>query len=155
MMMHPTSNLDANGILLHGDHVMEYHSMMAAKMGSPQFTSLYEGDIYRFSSAANRDMFKQFPARYAAAYGGFCAMGVALGKKLDVDPMAFRTVEGKLYLNLNSSVQRDWVKAVPGNIMKAERNWPKVRELPDPCTPARSLLPWCQDAVGSRAPRPT
>ncbi len=31
-----------------------------------------------------------------------------------------------LYLNYSKSVQRDWEKDVPGNITKADGNWPKL-----------------------------
>jgi hypothetical protein len=34
--------------------------------------------------------------------------------------------EGKLYLNYNKSVQRDWAKDIIGNVKKADANWPEV-----------------------------
>ena len=33
---------------------------------------------------------------------------------------------GKLYLNYDAGVQATWEKDVPGNISKADKNWPKV-----------------------------
>ena len=39
------------------------------------------------------------------AYGGFCAYGVALGKKFDDDPRYWKIVDGKLYLNLDGDIQ--------------------------------------------------
>lgn len=62
--------------------------------------------IYHLASVANRDAFQQDPGRYVPQFGGFCAMGTAMGLKLDVDPQAWRIVDGKLYLNLNKEVQR-------------------------------------------------
>ena len=64
--------------------------------------------------------------KFVPQYGGFCAMGVALGKKLDGDPQAWRVVDNKLYLNLNKEVQAKWLEDVPGNLKKAESEWPQV-----------------------------
>ena len=68
------------------------------------------------------------PAKYAPAYGSFCAMGVALEKKLDVDPQAWRVVDGRLYLNVNKDVQKRWLDDVPGNLATAEKNWPRLKD---------------------------
>jgi hypothetical protein len=35
-------------------------------------------------------------------------------------------VDGKLYLNYNAAVQRDWERDIPGFITAANRNWPNV-----------------------------
>jgi hypothetical protein len=56
-------------------------------------------------------------------------MGVALNKKLDVDPMAWRIVDGKLYLNLNKQVQKKWLTDTEGYIATAERNWYGINSL--------------------------
>ena len=60
------------------------------------------------------------------AYGGFCAYGVALGKKFDGDPRYWRIIDGKLYLNLNGDIQAEWSKDIPANISKAQSNWTKI-----------------------------
>lgn len=78
--------------------------------------------------AANRHAFSAAPARYLPAYGGFCAYDVAVGKKLDVDPEAWRVVDGRLYSNLNKKVQKTWLEDVPGNIAKADTNWPEIKD---------------------------
>lgn len=56
-------------------------------------------------------------------------MGVALQKKLDVDPQAWRVVDGKLYLNVSKEVQTRWLDDVPGNLRQAELNWPRLKNL--------------------------
>jgi len=43
-------------------------------------------------------------SRYAPASGGFCAMGVAMERKLDGDPTLFRVVNNRLCLNVHSAV---------------------------------------------------
>jgi hypothetical protein len=57
-------------------------------------------------------------------------MGVALNKKLDVDPTAWRVVDGKLYLNLNKEVQTKWLSDVPGNLKTAYDVWPAIKDKP-------------------------
>jgi hypothetical protein len=51
---------------------------------------------------------------------------VSRGTTADIDPFQWTIVEGKLYLNLNASVQDRWRKDIPGNIEKGDRNWPRV-----------------------------
>ena len=54
-------------------------------------------------------------------------MGVALEKKLVVDPNAWRIVNKKLYLNLNKDVQKKWLSDVPGHVETAENFWPEIK----------------------------
>ena len=56
-------------------------------------------------------------------------MGVALNKKLDVDPDAFYIKDDKLYLNLNKAVQKKWMEDVPGNLKTAYRVWDGIESL--------------------------
>ena len=123
---HGAQNVDDNGVILKGYDAVAYQTQQAAVVGSTAFTATHDGAIYRFASAANRDAFKADPARYAPAYGGYCAMGVAVGKKLDGDPAAFSVVNGRLFLNVNQDVRGMWSRDVEGNEAKAQRNWTRV-----------------------------
>lgn len=121
-------NVDAGGLALRGYDPVAYFSVAKPTPGLAQFSAQHQGATYRFASAANRDAFVADPAKYAPAYGGFCAMGVALEKKLDVDPQAWRVVGGRLYLNVNKDVQKRWLDDVPGNLATAEKNWPRLKD---------------------------
>jgi YHS domain-containing protein len=121
-------NVDASGLALRGYDPVAYVTASRAIPGQSQFTASFGGANYRFVSAANRDTFVANPAQYVPAFGGFCAMGVALEKKLDVDPQSWRVVDGKLYLNVNKDVQKRWLDDVPGNIANAEKNWPRLKD---------------------------
>ena len=96
--------------------------------GSSDFTHEWNGATWYFSSAANRNAFAASPERYAPQYGGYCAWAVSQGYTASIDPEAWAIVDGKLYLNYSSDVQATWSKDVPGNISKADANWPKVLE---------------------------
>lgn len=120
-------NVDARGLALRGHDPVAYQTEGRPVPGQPQFTATHDGATYRFASAANRDRFRADPARYAPAFGGFCAMGVAMGRKLDGDPLLFRVVDNRLYLNVSAPVQQRWIQDIPGHIRTANEQWPQLR----------------------------
>jgi len=122
-------NANANDLAIHGYDAVSYFSKSGPVKGKSKYSASYKDAIYHFSTAANRDGFRANPEKYAPQFGGYCAMGVALNKKLDVDPLAWRLVDGKLYLNLNKQVQKKWLEDVPGNITTANRNWSGIHNL--------------------------
>ncbi|HEV7263936.1 MAG TPA: YHS domain-containing (seleno)protein [Falsiroseomonas sp.] len=119
-------NVDAQGLALRGHDPVAYQTQGRQVQGQAQFTATHQGATYHFASAANRDSFRADPARYAAAYGGFCAMGVAMGMKLDGDPALFRVVDNRLYLNVSAPVQQRWIQDIPGHIGTANERWPQL-----------------------------
>jgi len=122
-------NVDDNGVILHGYDAVSFQAQQQPAKGTPSYSATHEGAIYHFASARTRDTFKANPAKYAPAYGGYCAMGVAVGKKLDGDPAAFTVSGGRLFLNVNGKVRSTWAKDIQGNELKAQKNWPRVRAL--------------------------
>jgi hypothetical protein len=62
-------------------------------------------------------------------YGGYCAFGVAIGKKLDANPRLADIVDGKLYLFLNEFAFGKYKEDVAGTLAKAERNWPGMHHV--------------------------
>lgn len=119
-------NVDSQGIGLHGYDPVAYFSDQAPAMGLATWQASYDGVRYRFASQAHLKQFQANPAAYAPQFGGFCAMGVALGKKLDGDPLAWKVVNNKLYLNVNKEVQKKWLEDVPGHIRQARDSWPAI-----------------------------
>jgi YHS domain-containing protein len=115
---------EKDGVALRGYDPVAYFSENKPVKGSPDHKAEYEGSAFHFTSKANRDAFVADPARYAPQYGGFCAFGMASGYKAATDPAAFSIVDGKLYLNYNRDVQKQWSADRPGFIAKAEKNWP-------------------------------
>lgn len=122
-------NTGQNDVAIHGYDPVAYFTQHKPVEGSAQYTATHDGAIYRFASAKNRDLFKANSDKYAPQFGGYCAMGVALNKKLDVDPDAFYIDDNKLYLNLNSTVQKKWLEDVPGNLKTAYRVWDGIEGL--------------------------
>ena len=120
------------GVALKGYDPVAYFTEHKAAMGSDQFTAQHQGATYKFESAANRDAFKANPTKYEPQYGGYCAYGIAGGHKADITPEAFSVVDGKLYLNYDKAVRFLWKRDIPGNIKKADQNWPTVSKTADP-----------------------
>lgn len=96
--------------------------------GNSGITHQWKGATWRFASEKNRDLFKAKPEAYAPQYGGYCAWAVSQGYTAKGDPNHWKVVDGKLFLNYDASVQRNWEKDMPGHIGNANRNWPKVLE---------------------------
>ena len=86
----------------------------------------WKGATWSFASAENRAAFAAEPEKYAPRYGGYCAWAVSQGYTASIVPEAWRIVDGALYLNYSLSVREQWAKDIPGNIMKADVNWPRL-----------------------------
>lgn len=119
-------NVAEDAVILKGYDAVAYFTTGTPTAGNAKFSAVHGGATYQFASAANLQAFQANPAKYVPQYGGFCAMGAALGKKLDVDPTQFKIHDGKLYLNVNADVFKKWSEDVPGNIAAADLNWPLI-----------------------------
>lgn len=119
---------DGSGVAIRGYDPVAYFTDQKPVKGSEQFTFAWMGATWRFANAAHRDRFAANPAQYAPQYGGYCSYAVSKGHTASIDPEAWRIVEGKLYLNYSKSVQKTWGQDVPGNIQKANQNWPGLHK---------------------------
>ena len=106
-----------------GYDVVAYHTQNKAVKGNGWHVASYQGQNYLFSSKENKKMFERSPSKYVPAYNGWCAFGVAVKKKFYADPTVFEIVDGVLYLNLDTKIQKDWAKEKTTNISKANKNW--------------------------------
>jgi len=119
-------NVSRGELAVHGYDVVAYVTDAGAVRGRAEYEYRWSGAVWRFASAAHRDQFAREPERYAPQFGGYCAWAVSRGYTADVDPEAWRIVDGKLYLNYSKRVQRMWEQDIPGNIAKGRANWPRV-----------------------------
>ncbi|WP_420405576.1 YHS domain-containing (seleno)protein [Nisaea sp.] len=117
-----------SNVAVGGYDPVSYFSSDGPVKGSEDHTLVYNGAEWHFATAANRDAFRQDPARYAPQYGGYCAWAVAQGSTAKGDPANWKIVNGKLYLNYNSDIQKRWEQNIPENIQAGDRNWPRVLE---------------------------
>ena len=114
------------GTALKGYDVVAYHTVGKPVEGSQRISYRWRDATWHFASVKHRDLFAADPERYAPAYGGYCAYGMAQGAKVDIDPSAWHIVDGTLYLNVNKRVQRIWKTDISGYIGRANRHWQRL-----------------------------
>ena len=121
-------NVDRKGLAIKGyDPVVYFTEKMPVK-GGASFEYEWSGAKWRFASSENLEMFKGDPEKYAPRYGGYCAYGTANNYLVKIDPEAWTVYEGRLYLNYSLKVREQWKEDIPGNIRKADNNWPNLKE---------------------------
>lgn len=99
----------------------------SAKRGDPKFTLAHNGVTYRFSSQANLDAFKNDPARYEPAFGGWCAWALgAADKTVESDPTAYSVENDRLYVFFNAEKRDEWVNGVEPLFPKAIASWTRL-----------------------------
>ena len=113
-----------------GYDLVSYHTGKKPLPGNGNHVVKHNGVNYLFSSADNAKQFSKNKEKYLPAYGGYCAYGVAVGKKFIADPTVWEVVKGKLYLNLDNSIKSSWAKDIPGNIQSADEEWPSIKDTP-------------------------
>jgi YHS domain-containing protein len=119
-----------DGLALSGYDAVAYFAEGKPVKGKAELEHAWGGVRWRFASAANRDAFAKAPEKYAPQFGGWCAWAVSRNYTAPTDPAAWKIVDGKLYLNDDTSIRAKWEKELPGIIGQAEKNWPAVLEKP-------------------------
>jgi len=142
--------INKTGFANSGYDVVAYFDLEQAPVGSPQppavpgkadITAEYNGATFAFASEANRDKFAADPAKYAPAYDGHCAYGVAKGGKVPGNPNLWRILDGKLYLNITPVVVGFWEEDIAGNLKISEENWETVEPAPPSTNPIPKFEP--------------
>jgi len=125
---HHAASVAVDTVAVQGYDLVSYHlgDGKPAK-GDGNNVAYHDGATYLFANKANKKAFEASPAKYLPAYGGYCAFGVTKGKKFIGDPLVYRVVDDKLYLNLAPKIQKIWEKDVPGNITEADALWPSIK----------------------------
>lgn len=106
-------NLEKN-ITIQGYDPVAYFKENNAVKGKNEMSVSYLGITYHFSSVKNKDAFVKDPNAYEPQYGGWCAYAMGKsGEKVEIDPSAFKIVNGKLYLFYNkyfNNTLKSWNK---------------------------------------------
>ncbi len=123
------TTLAGAGLALRGSDPVTLATGMGVAPGDAAFAHEHDGVAYYFASEAARERFAESPGSYMPQYGGFCAFGVAIGKKLDADPKFADIVDGKLYVFLNAVAYGKYLEDKAGTLAKAEENWPGMHHV--------------------------
>ncbi|MEM7025294.1 MAG: YHS domain-containing (seleno)protein [Pseudomonadota bacterium] len=102
----------------------------AAVPGKSSITAEWNGAQWAFANEENKATFLADPEKYAPAYDGHCAYGLAQGGKVPANPNLWRIVDGTLYLNINPPVVGFWEEDIPGFIKTADANWSSAETQP-------------------------
>lgn len=116
------------GVAIMGYDPVAYFTEGKAVKGSEAISYDWLGTPWYFASEKDREMFKTDPVKYAPQYGGYCAGEVANGSvTINVDPEAFKIIDGKLYLIYDSGNAASFAANEETLVPKASANWPKVK----------------------------
>jgi len=121
-------NQDHTGLALQGYDPVAYFTDGKPVKGDKQFTASYRGATYRFASAEHKALFEQNPAKYEPQFGGFCGYAASINKVSPISPLFWQVLDGRLVLQHNRKALTLWNKDVPGNLKKADANWPGLVE---------------------------
>ena len=125
--------VDAEGVAIGGYDPVAYFREGRAVIGSAAHAHRWNGAVWRFATAEARDRFAADPEAFAPQFGGWCAFAMSQDRLAAGDPLVWRIVEGRLYLNCSARAQRDWEADLAANIARGEAVWARRRPvLPAP-----------------------
>lgn len=87
-----------DGIAVGGYDLVSYRQAGGPVTGTAEFTVEHDGATYLFASRENLDTFGKDPDRYLPAYGGFCAITLALGRVTCPEYTNFKIEDDRLLL---------------------------------------------------------
>jgi YHS domain-containing protein len=121
-------NVDEDGRAVQGHDVVAYWTDAKPVMGSERFQSRYRGATYLFASAEHKRAFDAEPAKYEPQFGGYCGYAASIDKLSPIDPAFWELIDGRLVLQHNQKAWNLWHEDLPGNLVKADANWPGLVE---------------------------
>jgi hypothetical protein len=127
----PSVSATEQGIAIGGYDPVAYFTDGHPVAGSANFELRWSGATWRFASAASRARFEASPATYAPAFGGYCAWAISQNYIAPGDPLVWRIVDGRLYLNFNRRAQALWEADLGAAIARGNANWPAVLSTAD------------------------
>ena len=117
-----------NGQAIGGYDAVSYYRDGGPREGVASYSYRWQDATWLFATAEHRDLFAQDPERYAPAYGGWCAYGMAEGYAAESDPLEGWAIhEGVLYLNWDADVAAEWWADRASLLSRSEANWLQVR----------------------------
>ncbi|WP_261332842.1 YHS domain-containing (seleno)protein [Rhizobium leguminosarum] len=115
-------------VAIKGYDPVAYFTENQAVEGSETYSHHWLGATWYFASARNRDLFKGDPSKYAPQYGGYCADGVSFGTvTTNIDPKAWRIIDGKLYLSYDPGAAEGMEKN-PTKVTDSKKHWSEVQQ---------------------------
>lgn len=119
--------LTGNPLGMHGFDPVSVIDTDSPEIGNAVYTATHDGVDYYFATKAAQELFEENPAAFLPQFGGFCAYGVYVGKKLDGDVRFADVVDGKLYLFVNAAVFEKYLENRDEVLRVAHDKWSSIR----------------------------
>ncbi len=103
-----------------------YVKMGKAVKGDARWSSEHDGQTFLFSAPQAKEIYDKAPDQYRVAYHGYCATGVAMGKKVASNPEIFSVHKGVTYLFSSAEAKAMFDKDPAGSAAKADKAWPSL-----------------------------
>ena len=126
LALEPINKTFFGGLAVDGYDPVAYFTDGRPVEGRKEIAYDWHGATWRFASAEHRELFVAAPEKYAPQYGGYCAWAVAHDYTADADPLAWKIVDGRLYLNYDVKIQEKWLVDYRNFIVAGDGNWPKL-----------------------------
>ena len=114
------------GIAISGMDPVSYFTEPEPLRGIADHEYTWQNVIWRFATAANRDIFMTAPETYAPQFGGHDVTGVSRGFVSDCDPSIFVVFKQRLYLFYSAANREAFLLAPDAAARRAEENWPEL-----------------------------
>ena len=118
-------NVDEQGVGLGGNDPIAY-TTDKVEPGAAEHESTHGGATYQFANAENKAKFDAAPAKFAPAYGGYCAFAASQNRVSPSDPNVYMNFEGQLLMFTNEDFREQFKQDAAGNKKKADANWPAL-----------------------------
>lgn len=115
-----------NHLAVGGYDPVAYFRTGKPTVGSSHYQLSYKGAVWRFASAETLQQFQAHPDAFAPQFGGYCAWAVSQHYLAAGDPLQWKIVDGKLYLNFNARAKMLWEADQAAAIARGHANWPAV-----------------------------
>jgi hypothetical protein len=122
----PAVNSTTEGLAVGGYDTVAYFQVSKPMQGSHHYQLSFRGAVWRFASAATLKAFLDRPDAYVPQFGGYCAWAVSQHYLAPGDPLQWKIVDGKLYLNANARSKELWEADQSNAIVRGHANWPAV-----------------------------
>jgi YHS domain-containing protein len=110
-------------LMLSGNDPVSYQTGATPVKGDPALKVEWDGGIYRFANAANRDLFNQNPAKYAPQYGGSCSNGAPFSILLGGSTDTYKVVDGRLFMFSGPDSRKYWEMNEKRNLELGDKYW--------------------------------
>ena len=118
-------------VMLRGNDPLSYFSGAKPLRGDAALQSVYDGDVYRFASEANKRLFDASPRKYAPAWTGFCASGTHYALKAAIGADVYMVYKERLFMFGSERSRVNWLMDADDNIRLGDEYWEKeTKDVP-------------------------